>query len=456
MTNETIDSLVALAAQVVESARNRGADVAEATARQGSHLSTKVRLREPELVEEAGSRSVGVRVMIGQQVAVSYTSDLTKDGVERLVEDALELARLSQPDPYAGPPDPSLLSKPEQHPDLAMFDPEMGALGAGDALARAREGEEAAFAFDERIVNSEGASFTRAAGASAIVTSGGFSGGYEGSYASIVVRPVVNDAGGKKRSGFHWSAKRHLADLDSPKAVGEEAARRTLRKLGATKVATQECAVVFDPDAGRSILDLFSGCVMGGAIWRRSSYLVDREGTKVASDLVSIVDDPLIPKAPGSRPFDGEGLLARRNVVVDRGVLKTYLMDSYSARKLDKESTGNASRGSSGGVGASTTNFILQPGERTAEELLESTESGLYVTEMMGFGFNPVTGDFSRGAAGFWIEKGELAFPVSEVTISLNLDDLLQRIDAVADDLDLRTSTATPTFRVSRMTLAGK
>lgn len=178
MTNETIDSLVALAAQVVESARNRGADVAEATARQGSHLSTKVRLREPELVEEAGSRSVGVRVMIGQQVAVSYTSDLTKDGVERLVEDALELARLSQPDPYAGPPDPSLLSKPEQHPDLAMFDPEMGALGAGDALARAREGEEAAFAFDERIVNSEGASFTRAAGASAIVTSGGFSGGY--------------------------------------------------------------------------------------------------------------------------------------------------------------------------------------------------------------------------------------------------------------------------------------
>lgn len=452
----TIDDLVGLAAQVVDRAQKKGADVAEATARAGSHLSTKVRMRDPELVEEAGSKSVGVRVMIGQQVAVSYTSDLTEAGMERLVEDALELARLSQPDPYAGPPDASLLSKAEQHAALDMFDPEMGALGAGEALGRATEGEAAALGYDPRIVNSEGATFTRAAGASALVTSGGFSGGFEGSYASLVVRPVVDDEGGKKRSGFHWSARRHLAEIDPPKAVGEEAARRTLRKMGATKVATQECPVVFDPDAGRSILDLFSGCIMGSSIWRRSSYLIDREGTAVASPLVSLVDDPLIPKAPGSRPFDGEGLLARRNTVVAGGVLQTYLMDSYSARKLGKSSTANASRGSSGGVGASTTNFILQPGNTTPEALLQGTESGLYVTEMMGFGFNPVTGDFSRGASGFWIEKGELAFPVSEVTISLNLDELLKRIDAVADDLDLRTSTAAPTFRVSRMTVAGR
>jgi PmbA protein len=195
---------------------------------------------------------------------------------------------------------------------------------------------------------------------------------------------------------------------------------------------------------------------MGSSIWRRSSYLVDREGTEVASALVSVVDDPLIPKAPGSRPFDGEGLPARRNAVVDGGVLKTYLLDTYSARKLQRDSTGNASRGSSGGVGPSTTNFILQRGATTPEALLAGTKSGLYVTEMMGFGFNAVTGDFSRGASGFWIENGELGHPVSEVTISLNLDELLKRIDAVADDLDLRTSTATPTFRVSRMTVAGR
>jgi len=195
--------------------------------------------------------------------------------------------------------------------------------------------------------------------------------------------------------------------------------------------------------------------VNGGAIWRRSSYLLDRLDTPVASELVTIVDDPLIPRAPGSRPFDGEGLLSRKNVVVDGGTLKTYLLDSYAARKLDMESTASASRGASGGVGPSTTNFVLQPGELSPEQVRD-VPKGLYVTEMMGFGFNAVTGDFSRGAAGFLIENGELTQPVAEVTISLNLDELLKRIDAVGDDLDLRTSTAAPTFRVSSMTVAGR
>jgi PmbA protein len=394
--------------------------------------------------------------MIGQQVAVSYTSDLSPGGVARLVEDALELARLSQPDEFAGPPDAKLLSKESEHEALDMFDAEMGALGAGEALARAKAGEEAALDYDERITNSDGSTFSRAAGGSVLVTSGGFRGSYEGTYASLSVVPVAKDEGGKNRRGFHWSAKRHLAELDDAKAVGEEAARRTLRKLGARKVDTQEAPVVFDPDAARSIIGMLAGCVSGGAIWRRSSYLVDREHDRVASDLVTIVDDPLIPRAPGSRPFDGEGLLSRRNVIVERGVLTSYLLDTYSAKKLGKESTASASRGSSGGVGPSTTNFILKPGQTTPEDLLRETDRGLYVTEMMGFGFNAVTGDFSRGASGFWIEKGELAFPVSEVTISLNLDELLKRIDLVADDLDLRTSIAAPTFRVSAMTIAGK
>jgi len=453
---ERIDGLVELAGDVVDRARNEGADVAEATAREGSHLSTKVRLHEPELVEEAGSRSVGLRVMIGQQVAVSYTSDLTPAGVERLVEDAVELARLSQPDPFAGPPDPALLSKPADRPDLDLYDPEMGSLDAGEALRRAKEGEQAAFDYDERIVNSEGSTFTRAAGAVALVTSGGLRGGYQGSYASLVVRPVVDDEDGKKRSGFHWSAKRHLPEIASPEEVGEEAARRTLRKIGARKIETQEVPVVFDPDTARSILDLFAGCVNGSAVWRRSSYLVDREDTKVASELVTIVDDPLLPKAPGSRPFDGEGLPARRNVVVDGGVLKPYLLDTYSGKKLERESTGSAARRSSGGVGPTTSNFVLQPGDMTRDELLESTEKAFYVTEMMGHGFNPVTGDFSPGASGFWMQRGEMMYPVSEVTISLNLNEILGRIDAVADDLDLRTSTASPTLRVSRMTVAGR
>jgi PmbA protein len=266
---------------------------------------------------------------------------------------------------------------------------------------------------------------------------------------------MADDEGGKKRRGHYWTGKRFLTELDAPEAVGREAAVRTLRKLGARPVESCEVPVIFDPDAARSILGMMAGCVMGGAIWRKSSYLVDREGTKVASDLVNIEDDPLIPRAPGSRPFDGEGLRSRKNVVVEKGVLRTYLCDSYSARKLGRQSTASASRGGGAGVGGSTTNFILRPGTDAPEAIVKGTKRGLYVTEMMGFGFNAVTGDFSRGAAGFWIEDGQIAHPVSEVTISLNVDELWKRIDAVGTDLDLRTSTAAPTIRVGRMTVAG-
>ena len=454
--DEQLQSLVALGERVIESAQSKGATVAEAVVRQGSHLSTKVRLQKPELVEEASSKALGLRVMVGQQVAVTYTSDLSDRGLEMLVSDAIEMAQFSQPDEFAGAPDPSMLSKVSDHKELQSFDPEMSALQADEAIRRCIAGEKAAMDADTRITNSEGASFSRAAGMSALVTSGGFRGGTRGTYASLTVSPVVDDADGKKRSGYHWAAKRHLAELEDPQSVGVEAARRTLRKLGASKIDSQEMPVVFDPDSGRSILGLLSGCISGSAIWRKSSYLIDRVGTKVASDLVNVVDDPLIPKAPGSRAFDGEGLLSRRNVVVKDGVLQTYLLDSYSGRKLGLESTASASRGSSGGVGVGSTNFILQPTSTSREDLLKDTKLGFYVTDMMGYGFNGVTGDFSRGASGFLIENGELTQPVSEVTISLNLDEILKRIDAVASDLDLRTATATPTFRVSSMTVAGR
>jgi PmbA protein len=200
---------------------------------------------------------------------------------------------------------------------------------------------------------------------------------------------------------------------------------------------------------------MMAACVLGSSIWRKSSYLCGREGTRVASELVTIVDDPLLQRAPGSRPYDGEGLLSRKNVVVERGFLRTYLCDSYAARKLGRESTASAGRGAGAGVGATTSNFVLEPGTDSNEAIVRATERGLYVTEMMGFGFNATTGDFSRGASGFWIEGGELAYPVSEVTISLNVDELWQRVDAVGSDLDLRTSTASPTLRVSKMTIAG-
>lgn len=317
MENE-IEALGDLAADVVARALAGGADVAEALARSGSELSTKVRLGEPELVEEAAHKGLGMRIIKDRRVALTSTSDLTPRGLDRFLKDALELVEISQEDPFAGPADPELVSKGGL-PDLDLYDPAGGEVTAAEALELAKRGEQAARSFDPRISNSDGATFSRTAGAFALVLSGGFRGGYAGSYASLVVTPVAEDDGGKKRRGFHYTAKRYLRDLDSPEEVGREAARRTLRKLGARKVPTCEAPVIFDPDAARSILGLMASCVMGGSIWRKSSYLVGREGTRVASDLVTIVDDPLIPRAPGSRPFDGEGLLARRNVIVEKG-----------------------------------------------------------------------------------------------------------------------------------------
>jgi PmbA protein len=453
MTQEEVDKLVLLSERVVESARRAGADVAEATARAGWELSARVRLGEPELVEEAGHRSVSLRVIKAQRVAITATSDLSDAGLERCVNDALMLSELSEPDPFAGPADPSELCSPP-HPDLDLYDPSMEAVSAEVAIERATRAERAALDFDPRITLSEGATFSRTTGASARVLSSGFTGAYRGSYASLVVTPVVEDEGGKRRRGYYWTARRHLAELEDDLAVGKEAARRTLAKLGARKVATTEAAVVFDPDVARSLVGTFAGCILGGAIWRKSSYLLGREQSEVASPLVTLVDDPLRPRGPGSRPFDGEGLRSRRNVVVERGVLRTYLLDSYSARKLGRSSTASASV-SGGSVASGTTNFVLQAGELERDAIIASTERGLYVTDMMGFGFNAVTGDYSRGASGFWIENGKLAFPVSEVTVSSNLDTMLKSIDAVGNDLDDKTSTASPTLRVAKMTIAG-
>ena len=453
MDHDESRELLNLAAEVVERARKAGADVAEASARGGSELSTRVRLGKPELVEEAGHHSISLRVIRADRVALTSTSDLSARGIERCVADALMLAELSEPDPFAGPADPSLLAKPP-FPELDLFDEGLSGIDADSAIKQAIIAEQAAFDFDSRIKLSEGATFSRTNSTSAIVLSSGFQAAQRGSYAALTVAPVVEDEGGKKRRGHYWSASRHQSELEDPLFVGQEAARRTLAKLNPRKVPTQETAIIFDADVSRSIIGAFIGCILGGSVWRKSSYLMDREGTEVASSGVTLIDDPLIPRAPGSRPFDGEGLPARKNIVVENGVLKTFLLDSYSARKLNRASTGSAAR-SGGSISASTTNLIMQPGSMTRDELIASTPSGLYVTEMMGFGFNAMTSDFSRGAAGFWIENGKFAFPVSEITISSTLDAMLKGIDGIASDLRLITSLASPTFRTGKMTISG-
>jgi PmbA protein len=458
VTEAVVRELCDVAQLAVELAKKAGADDAEVLVRDGSELTAKVRLGEPELVQEAGSRALGLRVLRGGKRAVTYTSDLRRDALEALCAESVALAELAEADEYALPPDPATLAKGPL-PELDLYDPAVAEVEAAWALREAKTAEAAAQRFDKRITNSEGATWSRVLGATAFATSGGFSGGYRGSYASLVTEPLCDDntdpTSPKKRNGYWWTASRFLSALEVAEAVGVEAARRTLATIGAKKIETCECPIVFDPEVARSIVGTVFSVANGSSFWRKSSYLVGKEGEQVASPLVTIVDDPLIHRGPGSRPFDGDGLATRKNMVIDRGVLAPVLCDVYSARKLGRPSSGSAGRGIGGNPSPTTSNLVMAAGTMSAQALLRSTPRGLYVTQLMGFGFNPVTGDFSRGAQGFWIQDGELAQPVSEITIAANFDQILKRIDAVADDLVLRSSTAAPTFRVSHMMVAG-
>jgi PmbA protein len=453
MALNDVKELTEIAARACKLAKKHGADAAEAQVQAGGEMEVKIRLGEPELVQEAASKALGLRVFRDHRAALTYTSDLSDAALERFIADSVDLARLSEPDELneLAPAD----SFAKEIPDLDLWDPTGSAVTAAEGLEMCKRAEAAARAFSPKVTNSDGASYSRVAGAGAFANTAGFAAGYRGTYQSLVVQPICDDADGKKRNGFWYSADRFRTKLQSPEEVGREAARRTVAKLGGEKIETGELPIIFDTESGRAILRLLFSVISGGAIYRKSSYLVGKENTQVASELVTVVDDPLIPRAPGSRPYDGDALPSRKNVVVERGVLKTYLLDTYSARKLGRTSNGCAGRGVGGAPHVTTSNFILQAGKLTPAEVM-NVPRGLYVTEMMGFGFNAVTGDFSRGAGGFLIENGKLGRPVTEVTISANLADILGGIDALGNDLDLRSSTACPTFRVRKMMVAGK
>ncbi len=452
--SDNVKELCDIAVRAVEMAKRHGADDVEVVVREGAELAAKVRKGEPELVHEAGSRALGLRVFKDQRAALTYTSDLRPDSLDSFMADTVALAAISEPDELHRLPERELMAT--EIPELDLYDESVLSLDAAQCLDMAKAGEKAALDYDERVTNSDGASFSRVVGASAFANSQDFVGGYRSSYVSLYVEPICDDADDKKRNGYWWSGGRFLDMLDAPEAVGTEAARRTVATLGSRKIDTCEVPVVFDPEVGRSLVGTVFSVTNGSSMYRKSTYLLGREGKEMASPLVTIVDDPLIPRAPGSRPFDGDGLATRKNVIVRKGVLETVLCDVYCGRKLDRPSTGSAGRGLGGSTAPTTSNLVMEAGDISRDELLRQTEKGLYVTSMMGFGFNPVTGDFSRGAAGFWIEDGKLTFPVSEVTVSCNFDELLKGIDLVADDLKMRTSTAAPTFRVARMTVGGK
>jgi PmbA protein len=440
-----------LLVSVLARARGRGATEADGFLAEETHATSMVRLGQVDTVTHAHDQRLSLRVFVGRASAAASTSDLSPASLERVVDEATALAHVTAEDPHAGLPDPAELIGAV--PDLDLEDTGAGELAPEARIELARRAEAAALESDPRITNSEGAEYFERRARYAYATSHGFVRAYTTTSFGLTVSPVAGRNGDMQRDSWYSFARKRAA-VDAPESVGRTAATRALRRLGARKVKTTEVPVIFDPETAASLLRALAGAASGPGLYRRASFLLDRKGTRIASPAVTIVDDALRPGALGSRPFDGEGLATRRTVLVNEGVLETYLLDTYSARKLGLASTHHAVRDGSG-VGVGTTNLVLQPGRQSPRDLIASVADGFYVTELIGFGVNGVTGDYSRGASGLWIERGELAYPVEEVTVAGNLLTMLQAVEGVGDDLVLRDRTASPTILISRMVVAG-
>jgi PmbA protein len=457
-TIENSSEFESLAADVVAQAMKAGASDAEAVVREGDEFSVNVRMGQVETLKESGSRGLGLRVFQGTRSASASTSDLTPEGIRQLVDGAMALAKVTEEDPFTGLPETGEFgSRPE---DLHLFHEDVYSLPGAERIEWARRAEAAALAADPRITNSDGGSFEAATGRKVLANSRGFVGCYRTSYAGVSAAPLAQDVNGTMQRDGWWSSARRLADLDSPEAIGKEAARRTLRRLGARRVPTQRVPIVFAPEVARSLIGSIFEAASGDSIWRSASFLAGRLGEQIATSNLTIVDDNtmLLPSGMGgygSSPFDGEGLPSQRTVVVESGVLRNYLLNTYTARKLKMKSTHNASRGLAGTPGIGCGNLYLEPGTQTPDQIIGDVSAGLYVTSLMGFGVNVVTGDYSRGATGLWIENGQLTHAVEEVTIAGNLAEMLLNVTAIGNDLEFRSAVASPTLRIDGMTIAG-
>lgn len=430
--------------------KRKGASAADVIAVEGDLASVQVRLSAVDKLSRAQEKRLGLRVYFGHRSAGASTSDFSPAALDELVETTCELAQAVVEDPYAGLPAPADMAT--DRPDLDLYDSRM--LPMDRMIELAERTERAALAVDPRLTNSEGAEFGTFGGRTLFANSHGFYGEYQSSSFSCSVAPIAVQDGLMQRD-YWYAVGRKLNALDSPEDVGREAGRRTVRRLGARKIATCRVPVVFDPEMAGSFLGNLCSAVNGYAIYKGASYLIGRLGERIAPEMVTVYDDGRMPGGLGSKPFDGEGLATRKTVIVERGILQSYLLDTYAAQKLNLTSTGNASRSVGEAPSAGATNFYLAPGTISPDEIVRSVKRGLYVTELIGFGINMVTGDYSRGAVGFWIENGELAYPVEEITIAGNLKDMWIGVEAIGNDLVFRGRIASPTVKIAEMTVAG-
>ncbi|MCK9188662.1 metalloprotease PmbA [Acidithiobacillus sp.] len=443
--HSTLDTstLTQIVGDMLSLAREQGASAAEASASTGRGLSVTVRLGEVESIEYHQDKGLGVTVYLGQSKGSASTSDFSRKALSETVSAALTIARHTAADPFAGLADPELLAK--EFPDLDLYHP--WSIDADAAADLARRCEAAARDSDPRIHNSEGGSLGTGEGTSVYGNSLGFMGNSRSSRHSLSCSVIAEDSKGGMQRDYWYDVARAADALATPEAIGKIAAQRALRRLDARKVATSKAPVIFENQVASSLIGHLASAISGGSLYRKSSFLLDSLGKQLFPEHIRIYEEPLRRRGLGSSSFDGEGVATHNRDIIADGVLEGYILDSYSARKLNMQSTGNA-----GGAH----NLTLQPGDASLEDLLREMGRGLLVTELIGFGINMVTGDYSRGAAGFWVEHGEIQYPVEEITIAGALQDMFQGMSAVGNDLLIHGNTGCPSILIDEMMIAGE
>ncbi len=440
-SQETVDKLKSIATDILSEAKRRGASAAEAGISTSSGLSVTVRMGDVETIEHTRDKGLGLTVYFGKKKGSASTTDFSREAVSDTVKAACAIARHTSEDDCAGLANAELMAK--NYPDLDLLHP--WPLTPQKAIEIALDTENAARAFDSRITNSEGADVSHHEGSYVYANSNGFLGGYATSRHGISCAVIAKEDSGMQRD-YWYSVARDAGELESPSRVGERAAGRAVQRLGSRKLSTRTAPVIYTAETARGLLHHFVSAIRGSNLYREASFLLDHLGKKVFPEGFDIREEPHLKRALGSAPFDSEGVATRARDLVRDGVLQGYVLDSYSARKLGMQTTANA-----GGVH----NLVVEPDEVSFETLLKEMDTGLVITELMGMGINAVTGDYSRGACGYWVEGGEVAFPVEEITVAGNLRDMYAGIRRVANDVDVRGNIRTGSVLIERMTIAG-
>jgi PmbA protein len=449
MTKPRFDADAAtLLEDLIRRARAAGADAADALLVDGASLSLSTRLGKPEGIERSEGGDLGLRVFVGKSMAMVSSTDRSPAMLAELAERAVAMARAVPPDPYCGIADPDAITHEWQ--DLDLCDPTEPT--AEELIEAARETEDAARAV-AGVTNSDGADASWSRTSLVLAASNGFVGGYGVSRRSLSVSVLAGHDTGMERD-YDYHSTVYGSDLEAPSLIGRRAGEKVVAKLNPRKVKSQAVPVIIDPRLSGGLVGSLCGAISGGAIARGTSFLKDKLGQLVFAPGITIVEDPHLRRGLRSKPFDAEGIANRRRDLIADGVLTTWLLDLRSARQLGLNTTGHASRGTGGPPSASPTNVYMQPGTLSPQELMADIKQGLYITSLMGQGVNGVTGDYSRGAAGFWIENGQIAYPVSEITVAGNLKDMFRNLTP-ASDLERRYGIDAPTLRIDGMTVAG-